>query len=933
METSEESKNILPFNISFSTLIIFMECERHGFYLKMSGIEPEDIGEDDMFGRFGNLVHYTLDDGLYSDIPTTFEYFKKSYDHEHVNRPILPKLTQKETIELGWKCVINAKNLNLPKNSISEEGFIIKVKIGENKHFNFKGFVDLQIIDDNGDIHVIDYKTPKVYEPEKFMRPNKENSMLDFLEPQLEYDLRGYDKSNCEKYNVQLLGYCWQIWKKKKKIPKTARLYYNKFDVYYVIAPTEKDMIDFENWLIEETNKILKIIEKPFETLSCNHNKCKFCHYRNACQVFEYKQKMTQTDKLSAIRRVFLNNCDEYTKNNDNMNIDVQYYGNYVILPNNIDSYLLNTLINNKFSYLPKNAYVLKMMNKKKGRNVDINTYRVKFMLYNKNIKRYLLPIGFKKELINQIRDFYLILGKNINLNVVDCRLPIKKNEQELKITGVKWRGYQQRVHDWVDTVDCDYNKSFLLEGSVGSGKTLMSADFIRKFNVKTLFIIDSNSLLYQTKKVYEKVLGVKVGIIGDMKFDIDADVIVSNTASLTSKMSSKDPNMVNTIKNLLRSIQCCIVDEYHITIVDKPTRRFSIIYEQLLNVRFMVGMTGTLFRNKKNSVENMNLRAFVDSDNTYTVTTQELKQEGYLLDSYAYFFNYDYNIDDVYEYKEKKIFNDKIFLVNNVNQLPITFNKYDGDIFVKEENLYRYKKLKQQFSIEQRNLFFSKSRNNIMFELLKILKDKPVIIICNSLLHIDFLYEHINKELGLRCQYINGSVPTKKREKYYEQMRNNELKLLIATSSIVAKGLDIPSLYGLINTTGNSSDNTTLQAIGRPIRDNLTDNHCVFIDFNDCSHYFKDHTRDRMKVLSEEGHKVETIDSVKQFEDKIVVNKDKSFSGKDVMDYIRDKETCGLNEMIIHFEDETKLKTIIDRLIREGDVYEYKFHTYKILE
>lgn len=75
-------------------------------------------------------------------------------------------------------------------------------------------------------------------------------------------------------------------------------------------------------------------------------------------------------------------------------------------------------------------------------------------------------------------------------------------------------------------------NDMGVLYAATGAGKTHMAAAIIARRAVRTLFLVHTKDLLWQTKKRFEEVLGIKVGVIGDSEFEI-GNVIVATVQTL----------------------------------------------------------------------------------------------------------------------------------------------------------------------------------------------------------------------------------------------------------------------------------------------------------------------------------------------------------------------------------------------------------------
>jgi superfamily II DNA or RNA helicase len=149
-------------------------------------------------------------------------------------------------------------------------------------------------------------------------------------------------------------------------------------------------------------------------------------------------------------------------------------------------------------------------------------------------------------------------------------------------------------------------------------------------------------------------------------------------------------------------------------------------------------------------------------------------------------------------------------------------------------------------------------ARNNLIFAIIKKFAGYNVLIIVNKIEHGMFLNQSIKNSV-----FIHGDVKQEERERWLTDMKNNRGKIIIGTASIIGKGLDLPSLDVMINATGNLSAITTIQSLGRVLRNHDEKTKAYYIDFFDRGDYFREHTNKRMQTLKDEGHEIKVIDAV----------------------------------------------------------------------
>jgi superfamily II DNA or RNA helicase len=114
--------------------------------------------------------------------------------------------------------------------------------------------------------------------------------------------------------------------------------------------------------------------------------------------------------------------------------------------------------------------------------------------------------------------------------------------------------------------------------------------------------------------------------------------------------------------------------------------------------------------------------------------------------------------------------------------------------------------------------------------------------------------YLHNNTENSI---YINGKTPKKTREKMIEEFRQGKYKVLFATYSLVAEGLDIPILENLIMASPVKDDRLVVQAIGRCQRPSDGKRIANVYDLVDDVSILERFTRKRKNVYKKEGWEI----------------------------------------------------------------------------
>lgn len=331
--------------------------------------------------------------------------------------------------------------------------------------------------------------------------------------------------------------------------------------------------------------------------------------------------------------------------------------------------------------------------------------------------------------------------------------------------------------------------KRFLLELATGSGKTIIAAELINKIKMKTLFVVDVSILLNQTKKVFESYFdGITIGTITEGKQNWK-DINVATIQTIRRLIEKKDENFLLN----LEEVGVCIIDECHIS----KSKSYGVLINKLKS-NYLIGMTGTAFVTGNGSLEIYKLFGFPE----IVIKPKELINKGYLIKPEIFFIDYE-------------------------NKMTITEKKCH------EYNEYLNKDL------------LNKSRLKKLKIMLKRHSKDKILLICNRIQII----EELKGELKLiNHKVITGETKKDERENIIDYLKSGKINLILGSSKIVEKGLDVPELNVLVNYTNNNSDITTLQALGRILRISKGKKKCYFYDFEDLN------SKNRKKILKEYG-------------------------------------------------------------------------------
>ena len=156
----------------------------------------------------------------------------------------------------------------------------------------------------------------------------------------------------------------------------------------------------------------------------------------------------------------------------------------------------------------------------------------------------------FRTGLLDRVRMMANTIGLNIESEVDERHQPTSVfpvNGKEVVL-----RNYQQVAMDRMMKRPVG-----VLCAATGAGKTYMAAYMIAQRGVDTLFLVHTKDLLNQAKEAFENILGEKVGVIGDGKYDVQR-ITVATMQTLSKRINTGE------LGDLGRRFGMIIVDEVH---------------------------------------------------------------------------------------------------------------------------------------------------------------------------------------------------------------------------------------------------------------------------------------------------------------------------------------------------------------------------------
>lgn len=395
-------------------------------------------------------------------------------------------------------------------------------------------------------------------------------------------------------------------------------------------------------------------------------------------------------------------------------------------------------------------------------------------------------PTGLLDEVVEVVKNH----GLEVEIN--DHREEPAPSEKGFSLKGISFDyPYDYQLKACQKAIE---EKQGIIKVSTGGGKTIIAAGIIQYLGLKTLFIVPSQELMYQTQKSFLKTLGKtekEIGVVGDGKWKPGTWVTVAMMPTLSARSSSQE------CQDLLSEADVIFADECH----QAPAESFFSVLT-LCNAYWRIGMSATpLDRSDGADLRLIALMGKIIVD----VGTKELTERGVLA-------------------RADIIFDKVTHPVLKKGSQYSTAYKH-GVV----ENAQLLSKV-----VEWSQIFY---RNNI-----------STLILCEEIKHgtlIDeALWSHENLNEFIPHQFIHGSEDSEIRKSARESFSNRQLPVLVA-SRIFDQGIDVDTVDALILAGSRKSKIKTMQRLGRGLRGKKL----IVVEFsNFCHKYLLAHSYERLQ-------------------------------------------------------------------------------------
>ena len=374
--------------------------------------------------------------------------------------------------------------------------------------------------------------------------------------------------------------------------------------------------------------------------------------------------------------------------------------------------------------------------------------------------------------------------------------------------SNIKLRDYQKPC---IDALKKYVNGIFVLPP--GLGKTQIGLECAATLKQKTLWMTHTKDLLNQARERCEDNLNCTTSEITDGKCDTAGDIVFATVQTLVNIIDH------NEIKQ--NEFGLVIVDEVHHLSTNAESVKMFEKCVNYFNARYKLGLTATLHR--ADGLQNTTTKIL--GNVIYEIKKSEDKKT-----LVGYYENQPIITMPIEQFQ----------VPAQIHMLKTTYNVANENVFDTSGRII--------FSSLISSLATDSDRNKLILDLINKTKGYTIVI-SERTSQLEYLGNMTENSI-----YINGKTPKKTREKKIEEFREGKHRVLFATYSLVAEGLDIPILENLVMASPVKDERLVVQAIGRCQRPSDGKKIANVYDLVDDVSILDKFTRKRKSVYKKEG-------------------------------------------------------------------------------
>jgi len=344
-------------------------------------------------------------------------------------------------------------------------------------------------------------------------------------------------------------------------------------------------------------------------------------------------------------------------------------------------------------------------------------------------------------------------------------------------------------------------NRRGVLISPTGSGKSLIAYLIARWYNLKTLIVVPTVSLVMQMAKDFQDYGYTKEihGIMAGVEKTSSTDITVSTWQSVYEQD-----------RKFFEKYDVIIGDEAHLF----KAKSLTSIMTKMINTKYRFGMTGTL-----------------DGAEVH-----ELVLEG--------LFGKIEKIVDT-----SRLIADKNLASLNIKILVLSHPKED-----------RKSVLEGNYQNELEAIVLSEARNKFIRNLTLSLNGNTLLLYALVEKHGKNLFDMIKTEAPHEnVFFVSGGVEAQERERVRQIVEKSNNSIIVASYGTFSTGINIRNLHNVIFASPTKSRIRTLQSIGRGLRTSDTKDSCTLFDIADDfssktkKNYTLNHLIERVKMYNSE--------------------------------------------------------------------------------
>ncbi len=337
-------------------------------------------------------------------------------------------------------------------------------------------------------------------------------------------------------------------------------------------------------------------------------------------------------------------------------------------------------------------------------------------------------------------------------------------------------------------------NPQGLQELATGAGKTIITATLSALCEPygRTLVIVPNKGLVVQTEEDYRNV-GLDVGVyFGDRK-ELNKTHTICTWQSLNILDKKSHDGESLSLAEFLEGVVCVIIDEVHQAKADVLKKLLSM---NMANAPIRWGLTGTIPK------EEINFHSILATIGPVVnrIAAHQLQEKGVLSQCHV-------NIVQLMDYKEFRTYQEELkYLVTDSDRIGYIAKLCDS----------------------------IKDSGNTLILVDRLDAGRQI---------VDTIPDSV---------FISGEVKLTERKEHYDEVKDSDKKVIVATYGVAAVGLNIPRIFNLVLLEPGKSFVRVIQSIGRGIRKAEDKDFVQIWDLTSTCKYAKRHLTERKKFYKE---------------------------------------------------------------------------------